>query len=494
VISASIDRLIAYGRETGLLPAGEEIYARNLLLDLLGEENYTPSPAAETGELPALLAELTDHAVGKGLLSDSAESRDRFDARLMNCLTPRPDQVRRMFREAYSQSPEQATGWFYRFCQDSNYIRRDRIARDLKWVYSCEYGDLDITINRSKPEKDPRDIAAARSAAGGYPACALCAENEGYAGRPGHPGRANHRLIPLELAGEPWLFQYSPYVYYNEHCIVLSREHTPMVTDRRTFRRLLDFVGKFPHYFLGANAGLPVVGGSILSHDHFQGGRYSFAMERAPVEEPFAVSGFADVRCGVVRWMMPALRLRGSDPERVCALAGHILDRWRAYSCPELGILAETAGEPHNAITPIARFRAGAYELDLVLRNNRTTPEHPLGLFHPHEALHHIKKENIGLIEVMGLAVLPARLSEELTALEERILRKLPLRDDPRTALHADWAEEFLARYDNVSAQTLPEIVRREVGRAFQQVLTDAAVFKPKARDREKLREFLGSL
>ena len=409
----------------------------------------------------------------------------------MGILTPRPSQVIGQFRSLYRQAPEKATDWYYQFSQDTNYIRRDRIARDVQWKVETEYGQLDITINLSKPEKDPKAIAAARNLpASAYPRCQLCAENEGYAGRVNHPARQNHRIIPITINGSPWYLQYSPYVYYNEHCICLNREHTPMKIDRACFGKLLDFVRQFPHYFVGSNADLPIVGGSILAHDHFQGGRYTFAMERATVETPFTFPGYEDVCAGIVKWPMSVVRLTCADPERLIDLADKILLSWRSYTDREAMILAETGGEPHNTITPIARRRGEAYELDLVLRNNLTTPEHPLGLYHPHAELHHIKKENIGLIEVMGLAVLPARLKAELAAVADKLVRGEDLRDDPLTESHADWAEEFRNRYALTAGNAL-DIVYHEVGLVFAKVLEHAGVYARTPEGQEAFLRFL---
>ena len=478
MIYDAIDALTAYAVKVGLMPAEETVYARNLLLDAMQEPDYVPG-TARTGSdaLADILTELTDAAVERGLLTDSAENRDIFDTKLMNCLTPRPNQVRRQFWAAYAQSPVAATDFYYKYALDSNYIRRDRLARDKRWVYESSFGPLDITINKAKPEKDPRDIAAAGKAkAAGYPLCALCAENEGYAGRIGHAARANHRIVPLTLGGEPWALQYSPYVYYNEHCIVLSTEHRPMRITEQSFVRLLDFVTQFPHYFVGSNADLPIVGGSILSHDHFQGGRYTFAMERAAEGERIPLPGFADLECCRVRWPLSVLRLRGADPARLVAAATRILDHWRGYSDPAAEILAETDA-PHNTITPLARRRGADYELDLTLRNNRTTEAHPLGLFHPHAARHHIKKENIGLIEVMGLAVLPARLDAELDAVAAGLLSGADLRADEATAKHADWADELRPRCAGLDAPALRRFLEAEVGKVFEDVLTDCGVF-----------------
>ena len=474
---AYLDALVEYALSHGLIQPGDEIWAMNRLLEVMGLDDPGEGEAIEA-ELPEILAALTDDAVRRGLLEDNITARDLFDTKLMGAILPPPHEVRAIFQALYEHSPEAATDWYYQFSCDSNYIRRDRIARDRKWVYACEYGDLDITINLSKPEKDPKAIAAAKNAPqSGYPKCQLCAENEGYAGRMNHPARQNHRIIPLTINGSPWYWQYSPYVYYNEHCIVFNAEHTPMKIDKAAFLKLFDFVTQFPHYFVGSNADLPIVGGSILSHDHFQGGRYEFAMAKAPVETEVSFAGYEDVQAGLVKWPMSVIRLTGPDRFRLAELADKILGCWRGYTDESAVILAETEGVPHNTITPIARRRGEDYQLDLVLRNNLTTEEHPLGLYHPHAELHHIKKENIGLIEVMGLAVLPSRLKGELEALRLAILSGADLRADPRTASHADWAEELKTRYpfteDNAEA-----ILQKEVGAVFAQVLEDAGVYK----------------
>ena len=431
MIDSAITALVQYAVCAGLLEACDETWAVNTLLGILGLSSFDPAAPAENVPLHELLQTLTDDAVRRGVIEDGIASRDLFDTRLMGALTPAPREVRGKFRALYALSPQAATDWFYTFSQNTNYIRRDRIAKDRKWRYASGFGTLDITINRSKPEKDPRAIAAAKNAApGGYPLCQLCAENEGYFGRLDHPARENHRIVPLQLAGGDWYLQYSPYVYYNEHCIVLNARHVPMQISRATFDRLLDFVGQFPHYFLGSNADLPIVGGSILSHDHFQGGRYHFAMELAPIEQPLRFAGFPDIQAGIVRWAMSVLRLTGKDPAQLAALAERILNDWRGYSDEAAFIFSETNGEPHNTITPVARRRGELFELDLVLRNNLTTEQYPLGVYHPHPELHHIKKENIGLIEVMGLAVLPARLDTELAALRTALLTGSDLRAD----------------------------------------------------------------
>lgn len=490
---AYLDALVRYGIGCGLIEQADACYVKNRLLEIL---RLDEAPAEEEihAALPELLAALTDDAVQRGLTGGSVTERDLFDTKLMGALTPYPHEVRAEFARRYAVSPEAATDWFYRFSQDTNYIRRDRIAKDLKWKYASPYGALDITINLSKPEKDPRDIAAAKAAPqSGYPRCLLCAENEGYAGRGNHPARQNHRILPLTLDGSRWYLQYSPYVYYNEHCIALNAEHRPMHIDGVTFRRLLDFVTIFPHYFIGSNADLPIVGGSILSHDHFQGGRYRFAMEEAPVEREVRFADFPAVRAGVVRWPMSVIRLTSADRAQLLALAERILARWRGYSDPEAGVFAETDGVPHNTITPIARRRGADYELDLVLRCNITTPELPLGVFHPHPELHHIKKENIGLIEVMGLAVLPARLKKELEDVRTAILTEADLRQDETLGKHADWVDELRQRYDFTPENT-EDILRQEVGAVFTRVLEDAGVFKRNDAGQRAFGRFLAAI
>ncbi|ALP93759.1 UDP-glucose--hexose-1-phosphate uridylyltransferase [Intestinimonas butyriciproducens] len=494
MIDEAVDKLACYAQRTGLVDPCERIWAVNAILEALKLDSYTQPTGSPEGEidLPAVLEELMDDAHARGVLpEDSVVYRDLFDTMLMGRLTPRPAQVIERFRALYAESPERATDWYYRFSQDTNYIRRDRIAKDVKWVAPTEYGELDITINLSKPEKDPKAIAAARNLpASAYPRCQLCAENEGYAGRVNHPARGNHRMIPITINGSPWFLQYSPYVYYNEHCICLNREHVPMRIDRACFAKLLDFVRQFPHYFVGSNADLPIVGGSILAHDHFQGGHYTFAMEKAPVETQVCIRGYEDVETGIVKWPMSVLRLSHGDPARLVDVADRILKSWRVYSDEAVFLFAETEGEPHNTITPIARRRGSRYELDLVLRNNITTPEHPLGVYHPHAELHHIKKENIGLIEVMGLAVLPARLKEELSVLAEALAEGADLRADARTAKHADWAEAFRGKYD-ITAENALDIVKKETGLVFAQVLEHAGVYKRTAEGRAAFLRFV---
>ena len=440
------------------------------------------------------MKDLLDWAVENGRIEDDTTSRDLFDTELMGRLTPRPSQVIRAFRTRYEESPEAATDWYYQFSQDTDYILRYRIAKDVKWVAPTPYGDLDITINLSKPEKDPRAIAAAKTAPqGGYPKCQLCRENEGYAGRMNHPARQNHRIIPITIDGKDWFFQYSPYVYYNEHCIVFNGQHVPMKIDRSAFRKLLDFVKQFPHYFVGSNADLPIVGGSILSHDHFQGGRYTFAMEKAPVEKAVSFPGFEDIECGIVKWPMSVIRLRSADDDRLVDLAEKILTTWRGYTDEAAFIFAETDGEPHNTITPIARMRDGKFELDLVLRNNITTEEYPLGVYHPHQELHHIKKKNIGLIEVMGLAVQPSRLKGELADLADAFVEGRDIRADETLEKHNHWAEELKTRYTFTKENTM-DILQKEVGVVFATVLEHAGVYKCTDEGRTAFLRFINSM
>ena len=484
-----LDALVNYALDRALIQEGDEIWAYNRLLEVMCLDEADGDPVE--AELPEILTALTDDAVRRGLIEDNITARDLFDTRLMGAILPPPHEVRAIFEGLRVDYPEAATDWYYQFSCDSNYIRRDRIQKDLKWVYPCEYGDLDITVNLSKPEKDPRAIAAAKLAPqSGYPKCQLCAENEGYAGRMNHPARQNHRIIPLTINDAPWYFQYSPYVYYNEHCIVFNAKHTPMKIDKAAFLKLFDFVSQFPHYFVGSNADLPIVGGSILSHDHFQGGHYEFAMAKAPVETPLSFAGFEDVQAGIVKWPMSVIRLTGPDRFRLAELADKILLAWRGYTDEAAVILAETDGIPHNTITPIVRRRGEDYQIDLVLRNNLTTEEYPLGLYHPHQNLHHIKKENIGLIEVMGLAVLPSRLKAELEALRKAILSGADLKADPLTASHADWAGELKTRYSFTEENT-SEILRREVGAVFLQVLCDAGVYKRDAAGKTAFLRFV---
>ena len=473
-VNGYLTALVNYGLKTGLIEPCDRTYVVNQLLLAMGLDSYEAEETAEM-ELEEILAGLLSDAVARGVCEDNITAKDLFDTRLMGILTPLPREVRAKFAALYREDPRKATDWYYTLSQDTDYIRRYRIKKDLRWKTATAYGDLDITINLSKPEKDPKAIAAAKAAPqSGYPKCQLCPENEGYAGRMNHPARENHRIVPITVAGAQWYLQYSPYVYYNEHCIVFNATHTPMVIDKSAFSKLLDFVTLFPHYFVGSNADLPIVGGSILSHEHFQGGHYSFPMELSPVEREITFQGYDDVQAGIVKWPMSVIRLRCADKERLCDLADKVLRAWRGYTDEAAFIFAETDGVPHSTITPIARRRGSDYELDLVLRNNITTDEHPLGVYHPHAELHHIKKENIGLIEVMGLAVLPARLKGELQRLEEAILAGAPLTGDLEK--HAAWVEELKTRY-TFTAENTTAILREEVGQVFAKVLEHAGVY-----------------
>ncbi len=496
MVYEAIKKLVTYGIETGLISEEERIYSTNLILDVLKLDDYEePQEDYKNVELQPVLKELLDFAVEKGLIEDSVVYRDLFDTRLMNCLMPRPSQVIKTFKEKYAVSPKEATDYYYTLSQDSDYIRRYRVCRDMKWVTKTEYGDIDITINLSKPEKDPKAIAAAKLAKqSGYPKCQLCRENEGYAGRTNHPARENHRIIPITINGVQWGFQYSPYVYYNEHCIVFNGQHIPMKVERATFVKLFDFIKLFPHYFIGSNADLPIVGGSILSHDHFQGGNYEFAMAKAPVEREFTVKGYEDVKAGIVKWPLSVIRLSCADEKRIIDLADHILKAWRGYTDEAAYVFAETDGEPHNTITPIARKRGDMYELDLALRNNITTPECPLGLYHPHNELHHIKKENIGLIEVMGLAVLPSRLKEEMEVLSDYIVNGKDIRSNEKIEKHADWVEAFRPKYDVINSDNVDAIIKEEIGIVFKKVLEDAGVFKRDAEGQAAFDRFTATL
>lgn len=479
-INALIGELVSYGMENSLVEPADEVYVTNQLLSLFGLNEYEKKGIpAQKRPVHEILDDMLDYAVEHKILEDdTVTARDLFDTKIMGLLTPLPSQVQRRFWEKYEESPKAASDDYYAFSQATNYIRRDRIAKDEKWVAETEYGPIDITINLSKPEKDPRDIAKAGQAKkSGYPSCLLCRENEGYAGHFGHPARQNHRIIPLRLNGEEYFLQYSPYVYYNEHCIIFNKEHIPMKIDRAAFVKLLDFVRQFPHYTAGSNADLPIVGGSILSHDHFQGGNYVFAMAKAPYEKYFAMSGYPDVTAGIIRWPMSVIRLQGKDAVQIADAADHILKAWRAYTDEAAFIYSETEGVPHNTITPIARMRDGLFELDLVLRNNITTEEHPMGVYHPHAEYHHIKKENIGLIEVMGLAVLPARLKKEMALLEDAVLKGEDLRQNEVLEKHADWAEDWMKRYE-VGPGNIHSIVQAEIGKVFAKVLECAGVYK----------------
>ena len=490
-----IRQLTAYAEANGLIDPLDRIYAHNTLIGALGLNAYEDIPCDMDAPLEEILSDINDFAFENGLIPDNGVTqRDLFDAKIMGLLTPRPSEVIAKFRELYNDDPAKATDWYYAFSRATDYIRTYRIKKDLKWDVPSVYGDIDITINLSKPEKDPKAIAAAKNLPqSSYPKCALCPENEGYAGNLRAAARQNHRIIPITIADEPWKFQYSPYVYYNEHCIALSDEHSPMQIERDTFRRLLDFEEIFPHYFIGSNADLPIVGGSILSHNHFQGGHYTFAMEKAPVEKEISFKGFEDIKAGIVKWPMSVIRISGTDKERLVELADKILVAWRGYTDEAAFVYAETEGEPHNTITPIARRRDGAFELDLVLRNNITTEEHPLGVYHPHAELHNIKKENIGLIEVMGLAVLPARLKAEMETLEDVILSGASVSSNETVAKHADWFDKFKANY-TFTRENTAEILRAEIGKTFVCVLEDAGVYKCTEEGRAAFLRFIDAL
>lgn len=502
MINTYISALAQYAVDRGLIEENERIYSINMLLDVLKLDEYNPCDdedkvIALSSDLEAILQFIDDYACDRGLIEEnSVLYRDLFDTRVMNCFVRRPSEVIRIFNEKYAVSPKEATDFYYEYSKNSDYIRTYRIAKDIKWVYESEYGDIDITINMSKPEKDPKAIAAARNAKqSSYPKCLLCVENEGYAGRINHPARENHRIIPIKILGKEWGFQYSPYVYYNEHCIVLNREHTPMTINREVFEKLFDFIRQFPHYVIATNADLPIVGGSILSHEHFQGGNYSFAMSRAVIEKEVVFKGFEDVEAGILKWPMSVIRIRSTSQERLVDLADKILGAWREYTDEEAFIFAKTNGEPHNTITPAARFANGKYELDLALRNNITTEERPLGVYHPRNEYHHIKKENIGGIEVMGLAILPSRIKSEMELLARCIIEGKDIRSFDELLKHADWAEEFIPKYEGkINEENVDEILKVEIGKVFVKVLEDAGVFKRDKKGREYFMKFIESV
>ena len=502
MINTYISALAQYAVDRGLIEENERIYSINMLLDVLKLDEYNPCDDEDkvislSSDLEAILQFIDDYACDRGLIEEnSVVYRDLFDTRVMNCFVRRPSEVIRIFNEKYAVSPKEATDFYYEYSKNSDYIRTYRIAKDIKWVYESEYGDIDITINMSKPEKDPKAIAAARNAKqSSYPKCLLCVENEGYAGRINHPARENHRIIPIRILGKEWGFQYSPYVYYNEHCIVLNREHTPMTINREVFEKLFDFIRQFPHYVIATNADLPIVGGSILSHEHFQGGNYSFAMSRAVIEKEVVFKGFEDVEAGILKWPMSVIRIRSTSQERLVDLADKILGAWREYTDEEAFIFAKTNGEPHNTITPAARFANGKYELDLALRNNITTEERPLGVYHPRNEYHHIKKENIGGIEVMGLAILPSRIKSEMELLARCITEGKDIRSFDELLKHADWAEEFIPKYEGkINEENVDEILKVEIGKVFVKVLEDAGVFKRDKKGREYFMKFIESV
>ena len=494
MIYNAIDRLIGYGLKKGLLEKEDIDYTRNRLLYTLCLPSYEGKGEVVEckEELVCILSDIIQYALDTGLVSDSITEQDLFDTKVMDCLLDRPSEIVRKFNELLKKSPKEATDWYYDFSKATNYIREDRIVKDVKWQADSPYGKLDITINLSKPEKDPKAIAAAKKLVQtGYPKCLLCRENEGFAGDMNKPARENHRLIPLTLSGENYFLQYSPYVYYNEHCIILNEGHVPMKIDRAVFLKLLEFTEKFPHYMAGSNADLPIVGGSILTHDHFQGGNYEFPMARAGLREEVRFKGYEDIKAGVVDWPMSVIRLTGKDYKKIAELADKILGIWRGYSDEAVDVLAESDGEPHNTITPIARRRGDDFEIDLVLRNNRTTVEYPLGIFHPHDKLHHIKKENIGLIEVMGLAVLPGRLKSEMDSLKTALLEGKDIKNDEVLGKHADWVDEFMVKHKDFNKDNAEEIIRQEIGLVFSEVLTDAGVYKDDEKGRKGILRFI---
>lgn len=499
-IYVEIEKLLAFALSAGLIEEEDKVYSRNSLLSVF---NLDDCEEVSVENLPIekpyeILDRMCSWAAEKGIIEDTFDERDLFDTKIMGEITPRPSEVIKKFKKDYEISPEKATDNYYAFSQNTNYIRTDRIAKNLHWLADTEYGDIEITVNLSKPEKDPRDIAKAKLAPqSSYPKCLLCKENEGYAGRMNHPARQNHRIIPVTLTNEPWFLQYSPYVYYNEHCILFSGEHRPMKISRGSFERVLEFVDIFPHYFVGSNADLSIVGGSILSHDHFQGGHHDFPMAKACAEETFTIKGFEDVAVEKVKWPMSVIRLRGKSKEKLVELSDKILTAWRGYSDEKCDIFAFTGDTPHNTITPIARKKGTEYEIDLVLRNNRTSEKYPLGIFHPHQELHHIKKENIGLIEVMGLAVLPGRLKEEMGILAELMIKPNAselIRGNEKVEKHADWCDEILKKYNDITAENIENIIKIEIGVAFSKVLENAGVYKQDENGKEGYRRFINSL
>lgn len=499
MITKLIGELVEYGCKSGLVAEDDRIYITNRLLEFFGLADYNIELSINTAcankqrrELVDILEEMMLYSLENGILSeDTQTNRDLFDAKIMGLLTPPPSVVRSEFWKQYAKSPELATEYFYKLSRSSNYIRTDRIAKDEKWICETEYGTIDITINLSKPEKDPRDIVkAGQSKSSGYPACLLCKENEGYAGHFSHPARQNHRIIPVTLNNESYYMQYSPYVYYNEHCIVFHEKHVPMKIDKAVFGKLLNFVAQFPHYIVGSNADLPIVGGSILSHDHFQGGRYEFAMAKAEYEYTFTLKNYEDLKAGIIKWPMSVIRLQGTNREHIAEAAEHITQCWRNYSDEDAFIFSHTEGTPHNTVTPIARMRDGLFELDLVLRNNITTEKCPWGAYHPTEEYHHIKKENIGLIEVMGFAVLPSRLKKEMTRLEGAILKGEKIEKIEEIAKHADWAYQWIPQYD-ITEENIHDIVQKEIGKVFVKVLECAGVYKRDCKGMEAFHRFI---
>lgn len=494
MIYNAIQGLINHCLQSKLITEDDIFVVRNLLMDMFHMTDWQDSEGM-SGSVEEILGKIVDYACENKIIENTSVQRDLFDTKVMGIFTPMPHEVIKTFSDKYEQSPKAATEWYYEFCKNLNYVRADRISKDLKWTFESEYGTLDITINRSKPEKDPKDIAAAKQQKSvSYPKCQLCPENMGFAGHLTHPARQNLRPVPINIQDKKWYLQYSPYGYYNEHCILFNSEHMPMVIDSSVFKKLFDFLEKFPHYFIGSNADLPIVGGSILTHEHFQGGNYSFAMEKAPIEKNFFLEDFPETAVGIVKWPMSVLRLSSQDKEQLTEACGYVLKKWRNYSDADAGIFAYTDGVPHNTVTPIARLRNNKFECDLVLRNNLTSDERPLGIFHPNPSLHHIKKENIGLIEVMGLAVLPSRLAEEMDILKEKMLSKENLTDDAKTAVHAEWAEQILRDYPSFNSDNAEQILHKEIGKVFEQVLNDAGVFKRTSEGKEAFLRFINAL
>ena len=496
MICNAVQKLIDYAIKNELITSDDIYVVRNQLMEALKLTDWEENDAVYSGEsIDEILAPMITYACENGIIQDTANSRDLFDTKLMGILTPMPREMIAEFKRRYAADPKEATDWYFDFSKKLNYVRAGRIAKDLKWTHDCEYGTLDITINCSKPEKDPRDITAAKTQkAFAYPKCQLCPENAGFAGHATHPARQNLRPIPMTVNGEKWQLQYSPYGYYNEHCIAFNEAHVPMKIDASVFGKLFDIVDYLPHYIIGSNADLPIVGGSILSHEHFQGGNYTFAMAKAPIEHEFCMEQYPDVKAGIVKWPMSVIRVSSENREELAKCCNHILETWRAYSDESVGIFAETDGEPHNTITPIARKNGDFYECDLVLRNNITTEDRPLGVFHPNPSLHHIKKENIGLIEVMGLAVLPARLAKEISLLEDAMLNEENLYACPELTHHVEWAEDILKRYPDFSKENARAILEQEIGKVFLKVLEGAGVFKRNDEGKNAFTKFIKTI
>ncbi|MFR4987449.1 MAG: UDP-glucose--hexose-1-phosphate uridylyltransferase [Lachnospirales bacterium] len=494
-IFIAIENLILYAIKNNLIEKDDIIFTKNKIAEILKIEDLKDVEVIGEVTLENILKDILDYACEKGLINNNITERDLFDTKIMGALIDRPSNIRKKFFDKYKISPKDATDFYYKLSQDSDYIRRYRIKKDIRWEVETEYGNLDISINLSKPEKDPRDIALLKNVkSSDYPKCVLCKENEGYMGRINHSARQNHRIIPIKINNSDWFFQYSPYVYYNEHCIIFSSNHIPMKIEKETFAKLLDFIKIFPHYFVGSNADLPITGGSILSHDHFQGGNYKFCMEKAPIEREFKINGFEDIKVGIVKWPMSVIRLSSEDTDKLVQLADKILSSWRNYNDEECFIFSHTNDEMHNTITPIARKIRDKFELDLVLRNNITTEEHPLGVYHPHSELHNIKKENIGLIEVMGLAILPARLKTEMEILKQYILENKNIVENEQIIKHSNWVKSFINNYDKITKENIDNIIKQEIGNTFLTVLEHAGVFKRDEKGQKGFEKFINSL